>query len=52
VVEFPEFVTINRMFRGRDFEFISISADKPTAKDKALQFLKKSQASNKITFLM
>jgi peroxiredoxin len=47
VVEFPEFVSINRMYRGRDFEFISISADKPDKKDKALNFLKKSQASNK-----
>ncbi|MGF1639062.1 MAG: redoxin domain-containing protein, partial [Cyclobacteriaceae bacterium] len=29
VIEYPEFVTIHRMFSGRDFEFISISADKP-----------------------
>jgi thiol-disulfide isomerase/thioredoxin len=47
VVEFPEFVSINRMYRRRDFEFISVSADKPDKKDKALNFLKKSQASNK-----
>jgi peroxiredoxin len=46
VTEFPEFITINRMYRGRDFEFVSISADKPEKKDKALAFLKKSQASN------
>lgn len=46
VTEFPEFVTINRMYRKRDFEFISISADKPDKKDKVLQFLKKQQASN------
>jgi thiol-disulfide isomerase/thioredoxin len=46
VTEFPSFITINRMYRNRDFEFISISADDPDKKDKALQFLKKQQASN------
>ncbi len=46
VTEFPDFITMNRMYRGRDFEFITISADEPTKKDKALQFLKKKQASN------
>lgn len=47
VSEFPDFVTINRMYRGRDFEFISISADDPSQKDKVLKFLKGKQASNK-----
>ena len=46
VTEFPEFITIHRMYRGRDFEFISVTADKPDKKEKALSFLKKSQASN------
>jgi thiol-disulfide isomerase/thioredoxin len=46
VSEFPEFITINRMYRKRDFEFISISADDPVKKEKVLQFLKKQQASN------
>ena len=46
VTEFPEFVTMNRMYRKRDFEFISISADDPAKKGKALQFLQKQQASN------
>lgn len=45
VAEFPDFVNINRMYRRRDFEFISISADEPAKKTKALQFLQKSQAS-------
>ena len=45
VAEFPEFIDINRMYRRRDFEFISISADEPAKRDKALQFLQKSQAS-------
>lgn len=46
VTEFPEFISINRMYRQRDFEFISISADDPAKKEKVLQFLKKQQASN------
>jgi len=48
VTEFPEFITINRMYAPRrDFEFISISADDPSKKERVLQFLKKSEASNK-----
>ncbi len=44
--EFPEFVTINRMYRDRDFELISISADEKMKRDSVLRFLEKSQASN------
>ncbi len=47
VTEFPDFITINRMYRGRDFEFVSISADDPTQKDRVLKFLKGNQASTK-----
>ncbi|MBC7826187.1 MAG: redoxin domain-containing protein [Chitinophagaceae bacterium] len=46
VTEFPDFITINRMYRGRDFEFVSISADNPSNKEKVLKFLIKHQASN------
>jgi peroxiredoxin len=46
-LEFPDFVIIDRMYRGRDFEFVSISTDKPERKDKALAFLKEQEASNK-----
>lgn len=46
IVEFPDFVDINRMYRDRAFEFVSLSADKLTQKDKALTFLQKKQASN------
>lgn len=46
-MEFPDLVIIDRMYRGRDFEFVSISTDKPEKKDKALAFLKERQASNK-----
>ena len=47
VAEFPELVKTDRMYRGRDFEFVSISTDKTDRRDRALEFLKKSQASNK-----
>jgi thiol-disulfide isomerase/thioredoxin len=47
VIEFPELVIIDRMYRGRPFEFITISADKPDRKNEALKFLQKQQASNK-----
>ncbi len=46
VTEFPEFVAMNRMYRGRDFEFVSLSADEPEKKERALAFLKKTQASS------
>lgn len=46
IVEFPDFVDINRMYRDRAFEFISLSADKLGQKDKALAFLQKKEASN------
>jgi peroxiredoxin len=46
VTEFSSFVDINRMYRGRDFEFISVSADNPENKEKVLKFLQKKQASN------
>jgi peroxiredoxin len=46
VAELPEFVTINRMYRNRDFELITISANAPEEKDKALEVLKKKQVSS------
>jgi len=45
VIEFDELVTINRMYRGRDFEMITLSGDSPDRKDAVLSFLKKKQAS-------
>jgi len=47
VIEFDELVAINRMYRRRDFELITISADSPDRKDSVLSFLKKKQASCK-----
>jgi thiol-disulfide isomerase/thioredoxin len=46
VREFPELVRINRMYSGRDFEFVSISADEPANRNKALKFLQKQHAAN------
>ena len=45
VGELAELVTINRMYRHRDFELVTVSADAPAAKDKALETLQKKQAS-------
>ena len=45
VVEFPELVEINRMYRGREFEMVGINLDGPAAKDKVQAFLEKNQAS-------
>jgi thiol-disulfide isomerase/thioredoxin len=45
VTEFPSFIEMNRMYRNRDFELVTISADNPTNKDKVLKFLTKNQAS-------
>ena len=45
--EVPDFVIIDRMYRKRDFEFLSISTDKPERKEHALGFLKEQQAVNK-----
>jgi peroxiredoxin len=47
VQELPEFVKIDRMYRERDFEFLTISLDDVAKKDKALERLKKLEASNK-----
>ena len=47
VAEIPDFLNVNRMYRNRDFELITISADKPDKKEKALATLKRLQASSK-----
>lgn len=46
VAELPDFMTINRMYRLRDFEFITISADKPNRQVSAQAVLKRIGASN------
>jgi peroxiredoxin len=47
VSELPDFVAIDRMYRGRDFELITISADKPDKATKALATLKKLKVATK-----
>jgi thiol-disulfide isomerase/thioredoxin len=45
VVEFPELVTINRMYRKRDFEMVTLCLDKPHRQEQALAFLQSQAAS-------
>lgn len=45
IIEYPGFIEIQRMFGARDFEFISISADKQAAREKALKFLTEKQSA-------
>jgi peroxiredoxin len=46
VAEFNELVTINRIYRIRDFEMTTVSVNDPDEQPKVLAFLKKQQASN------
>jgi peroxiredoxin len=47
VKQLEEFVIMNRMYRRRDFELITISADSPAKEQQVLAALKKQQASCK-----
>jgi peroxiredoxin len=47
VKQLQEFVTMNRMYRNRDFELITISADSPKRRSRILSALKKQQVSSK-----
>lgn len=47
VAEFNELVTINRMYRKRDFEFVSVSLNGPDEAPQVLKFLQEQQASNR-----
>ncbi|HTY88147.1 MAG TPA: redoxin domain-containing protein [Candidatus Acidoferrum sp.] len=47
VAEFSEFVTLNRMYRHRDFEMVTVSLNQPDEEAKVLEFLKKHEASNR-----
>ncbi|MBS1662716.1 MAG: redoxin domain-containing protein [Bacteroidetes bacterium] len=46
VQEFSELVTLNRMYRDRGFQLVSISMDQPAARKKALDFLTRKQSSS------
>src|SRR5437588_11901083 len=45
VAELPDFVTMNRMYRKRNFQMITISVDEPEQKDAALKLLRENHAS-------
>lgn len=45
VTEFPDLVTINRMYRHRAFELITVAANYPDEKKEVLAFLRNHQAS-------
>jgi thiol-disulfide isomerase/thioredoxin len=45
VAELPEFVTINRMYRGRPFELVTISLDEPDQHAQALEVLSKNHVA-------
>src|SRR6478735_4710783 len=45
VAELPDFVTMHRMYRKRNFQMVTISLDQPEQKDAALKLLKEDHAS-------
>ncbi len=47
VTEFPELVTINRMYRRREFEMVTVAANYPDEQKAVLNFLKKQEASGR-----
>ncbi len=47
VAEFDEFVTMNRMYRQREFELVMVALNRPDEEKGVLEFLQRHQASNK-----
>jgi thiol-disulfide isomerase/thioredoxin len=45
ITEFPELVEMNFMYRHREFELVTISADSPGKEEDVLKFLEKNHAS-------
>lgn len=45
IIEYPDFIALQRMYGARDFEFVSLSADKPDQAEKALKFLKEKSSA-------
>lgn len=45
VIEFPEFIDMQRMYGQRNFEMVSLNVDKPALKEKVNDFLRKNQAA-------
>jgi peroxiredoxin len=46
ISELPEFVTVNRMYRGRHFEMITVTTDSPDERDAAIEILKQNHVSS------
>lgn len=51
VVEFPEFVKMQRMYEKRPFRLVTISIDPAPAKDEVLRFLREKQAAGMTNLL-
>ena len=47
VIEFPDLVSIHRIYRGRDFEVVTVNADEAGKREGALEFLTTQQASTR-----
>ena len=47
VIEFPDLVSLHRIYRGREFEVVTVNADDAAKREKALEFLKTQQASTR-----
>jgi peroxiredoxin len=45
VIEFPDLVALHRIYRGRDFEVVTVNADVPDLQAKAKAFLQSQHAS-------
>lgn len=45
LIEFPDLVALHRIYRGRDFEVVTVNADVPELQDKAKAFLESQHAS-------
>ena len=45
LIEFPDLVTLHRIYRGRDFEVVTLNGDTPELQGKAKEFLQAQQAS-------
>jgi thiol-disulfide isomerase/thioredoxin len=44
-IEFPDLVALHRIYRGREFEVVTVNADEAVRRETALAFLKEQQAS-------
>jgi peroxiredoxin len=45
IIEFPEFIDMQRMYGNRGFEVVSISMDRPEKEEKVREFLKENEAA-------